>query len=203
MLFHPLASDQLNIIEALKEATGVYVPNLWDLITPQMADALYQRRDGKLNFITKALTGEPHDFELLMRLDLLSHSTGAWMGNGEELIQTGKAKFRELPAAREDIFNLISNSLVKNGIRDNGLALLVMERTRKGLFCSRGMSEDIEKLLLSLGLPEWYPDYLKKVKYLFPKAHSVEFLLVDLIDEWYHTQYPQIYEKVHAENGEN
>ena len=201
--FSFLSSDQLNVIEKLKEATGVYVPNLWDLITPQMADALYQRRHGKLNFITKALTGEPHDFELLMRLDLLSHSTGAWMGNGEELIQTGKAKFRELPAAREDIFNLISNSLVKNGIRDNGLALLVMERTRKGLFCSRGMSEDIEKLLLSLGLPEWYPDYLKKVKYLFPKAHSVEFLLVDLIDEWYHTQYPQIYKKVYAENVGN
>lgn len=198
-----LASDQLNKIEEIKEATGVNVPNPWEHVTPQMAEALYQRRHDKLSFISKELSGEPRDFDLLIRLDLLSHSTGAWIENGEELIQTGKAKFRELPAAREDIFNLISQSLAKSGVRDNGLALLVMERTRKGLFCSRGMPEDMEKLLISLGLPKWYPDYLKKVKYLFPKAHCIAYLLVDVIDEWYHMQYPQIHEKIHAEKQEN
>ena len=198
-----LINDQLNKIEKLREVTGVNPPNPWEQMTPQMAEELYHRRCEKLSFITDKLTKENHDFDLLLRIDLLSHATGAWMENGEQLIMRGKATFREIPAAREDIFNTISKALEQNGIRDNGLALLVMERTRKGLFCSRGMPEDIEKLLLSLGLPKWYPDYLKKVKYLFPKAHCIAYLLVDIIDEWYHMQYPQAYKKIHAENREN
>ena len=185
-----LISDQLNKIEKLREATGVNPPNPWEQMTSQMAETLYQQRCEKLSFITDKLTEEVCDFDLLLRIDLLSHATGAWMENGEQLITEGKANFREIPAAREDIFNTISKALERNGIRDNGLALLVMERTRKGLFCSRGMPEDIEKLLLSLGLPEWYPNYLKKVKYLFPKAHSVAYLLVDIIFEWYRINYP-------------
>lgn len=183
-------SDQLNMLEELREVTGANPPDPWEIMTPQMAEALYQKRSEKLSYITKKLTGEVHDFDLLLRIDLLSHATGAWTENAEQLIVGGKANFRDIPAAREDIFNTISKALAQDNIRDNGLALLAMERTRKGLFCSRGMPEDIERLLLSLELPGWYPDYLERVKYLFPKAHSVAYLLVDIIFEWYRINYP-------------
>ena len=196
-------SDRLNMIEQLRDATGINPPIPWDHITPRMAESLYQRHCKKLSFITDLLGDEAHDFELLLRMDLLSHATSAWEKNGKQLVQNGKASFRDLPAAREDVFNTISNALARNGIRDNGLALLAMERTRKGLFYSRGIPGEIEKLLLSLGLPAWYLDYLKGVRYLFPKAHSIGNLLVDIMDEWYHIQYPQIYKKIYDEKKEN
>ena len=77
-----------------------------------------------------------------------------------------------------------SVELNKKGIHDYGLALQVMDRGRKGLFSLRGMPENIEKYLLTLGLPDWFLGYLKQVKYLFPKGHCVAFLVIDLMHEW-------------------
>ena len=65
-----------------------------------------------------------------------------------------------------------------------------MEKARKGLFCSRGIPEDIEKMMRFLGLPTWYPDYLKKVRYLFPKGHAVDYILIEAILAWYKINFP-------------
>ena len=57
------------------------------------------------------------------------------------------------------------------------------------------MPAEVEKMLLSLGLPEWYPEYLKNVKYLFPKGHCISLLLCDIIFEWYAINYPKQYDQ--------
>jgi DNA polymerase-3 subunit alpha (Gram-positive type) len=59
-----------------------------------------------------------------------------------------------------------------------------MERAGTGKYSSRGMPENVESLLHSLDLPDWYPDYLKKVRYLFPKGHSVAYIMVDMVYQW-------------------
>lgn len=189
-------SDQLNEIEELRQITGVEPPDPLELVSPQMAESIYQNRCNNLSYITEALVAETHDFDLLMRIDLLSHATGAWFENGQQLVREGRAKFRQIPAAREDIWNEVSSALTEKGIRDNGFALQVMEKTRKGLYCSQGIPENVERLLLSLKLPKWYPDYLKKVKYLFPKGHCIAYLLVDIIRQWYRINYPVVFAQV-------
>ena len=55
----------------------------------------------------------------------------------------------------------ISDALSCSSIYYNGLAL--------------------EGMLHSLDLPEWYPEYLKNTRYLFPKDHGISVLLADLI----------------------
>ena len=194
--FSFVASERLNDIDRLRDITGINPPNPMEHITPGIINALYQKRCEKLSFITDKLRGIAPDFDLLVRIDLLSHATGAWEDNGDQLVRNGIADFRDVPAAREDIFNAISNALVHSNIRDDGLALYVMERTRKGIFYSAGLSEDLERTLISIGLPEWYAGYLRKVRYLFPKAHGVESLLVDIILEWYSINYPDEFLKV-------
>jgi DNA polymerase-3 subunit alpha (Gram-positive type) len=194
--FSFFVSERLNDIDRLRDITGVNPPNPMECITSEIVDALYQKRRENLAFITDKLSGIVPSFELLLRIDLLSHATGAWEENGDQLVLNGIADFNDVPAAREDIFNTIRNALAKSDIRDNGLALYVMERTRKGLFYSRGMSEDIERMLLSIGLPDWFPAYLRKVRYLFPKAHGIEYLLVDIILEWYSINFPAEFKKV-------
>ena len=185
-----LLHDQLDQIDQLRELTGVNLPELSTLLTPQMAEHLYQVRCEAGAYITDQINEPVHNFDLLLRLDLLGHATGAWSENGETLLEEGKATIWEIPAAREDIYNAVSKALAERNIRENGLALMVMEKARKGLFCSRGIPEDIEKLMRSLGLPTWYPDYLKKVRYLFPKGHAVDYLLIEAILAWYKINFP-------------
>ena len=103
--------------------------------------------------------------------------------NGEKLVNDSRAILRDIPAFREDIYNDISSALASSGIRDNGLALEVMENARMGLYQSRGISSELESMLFELGLPEWYPEYLKNVMYLFPKGHCVALLMLDMILE--------------------
>ena len=185
-----LINNQLNQIEQLRELTGVNPPELYTILTPEMAEHLYQTRCKADVSITHQINEPVHNFNLLLKLDLLEHATGAWSENGELLLRNGKATIWEIPAAREDIYNAISKTLAEKNIRDNGLALMVMEKARKGLFCSRGIPENIEKMLISLGLPAWYPEYLRKVCYLYPKAHMVDCLLTEIILEWYKLYFP-------------
>ncbi len=185
--------SQLDRLQKMTEITKTKLPDFRELLTPEMAEYLYARRCEKDPFITDRIPqGERHDFELLMRIDGMRHSTGAWIENGELLVQEGKAGFREIPAAREDIWNDISAALTKNGVFDNGVALLVMESAWRGQYFKNRMPDRIAEMLLSLGLPDWYPNYLEKIQYLFPKGHCIAFLVVDLICEWYRKNAPAV-----------
>lgn len=182
--------DQLNQIDRLRDLTGVNPPELRELLTSQMAEAVFQSRCKAGTCISDQINEPVHNFELLLRSNLLAHATGAWHENGEILLRNGTATIWELPAAREDIYHAVSKGLAAKNIRDNGLALMIMEKARKGLFCSRGIPENVEKMMISLGLPAWYPDYLRKVRYLFPKGHMVNYLLIEVILTWYRLNFP-------------
>ena len=191
-------ADQIQIAQ---EKTGTQIPDPLMLNTQEMLERLYQKRHARVPFITDCIPAdEHHDFDLLLRIDGFVHGTGAWLengfgdrhfSNGEQLVKEGRAAFREVPAVREDLWHDISSALNQCGIRDNGLALQVMEAVGKfGKKQFKGRAENLECTILSIGLPEWYPEYLKKVMYLFPKGHCVALLLVDMIYEWYAANYP-------------
>jgi hypothetical protein len=176
-----LISKQLDELETL----DMPLPDPVSLMTPAMARKLYHQRCEMAGFITDCLSSwEVRDFDLLLRIDSLSHSSGVWKDNGELLVREGTAVFRQIPAAREDLWKLVSQAAVAHGLRDNGLALTVMENARRGLFHSRGIPGHIRSAISTLDLPEWLPDHLSKILYLFPAGHCAAYLLADALAMW-------------------
>jgi len=190
-VFTFVVGNQLNRLHKFSELTKTKLPDFRELLTREMTESLYARRCEKVPFITDRIPQtERPDFNLLTRIDGMSHATGAWIENGALLVSEGKAAFREIPAAREDIWNDIRAALTENGVFDYGLALLVTECAWKGRYFGNQVPDPIVALLQSLGLPDWYPEYLGKIQYLFPKGHCIAFLTVDLMNEWYRRKDP-------------
>ena len=183
-----LFNEKLDELDRVKDQLDP-IPNPVSLMTAEMAEKLFCNRSEAFSFFTETLPAkEVHDFDLVLRIDALSHSTGAWTENGDMLVSTGVATVRDIPAAREDIWDAVSKALVQHNVHDHGLALMIMENARRGLFYSQGISDSVKNSILALGLPKWYPGYLEKVRYLFPKGHCVAYLLVDVLTEWAHSE---------------
>lgn len=206
-----LCNHELQKIHMLREMTHQKSPDPVQLATPQLAEQLYQNKREKSAYITGMTDmfgpNESHDFDMLMQIQGFTHGSAVWSefnfgrdkklsSNGEALVAQGRASFRDIPAFREDVWNDISVALTRNGIRDNGLALQMMEDVRLGRYFYKGMPKEYEEILHTLGLPEWYSEYLKKVMYLFPKGHCVSLMILDMILEWYKQQYPLEYAEV-------
>ena len=212
LMYELISDSRIQKIQLLQENTNTTLPNPLQHITPEMAEALYQKKccdcthtAASTKYLCQNLS---HNFDLLLKLDGFTHATNAWReewtfngakrhySNGEKLVKEERATLIDIPAFREDIWNDVSLALARNGIRDNGLALQIMEDTRKGWYYHIGMTKEYEKMLRSLGLPEWYPEYLKKVMYLFTKGHCVSLVLLDIILEWYRENYPEAWNMV-------
>lgn len=117
-------------------------------------------------------------FSDLVRIYGFAHGTDVWKGNGEELIKKGVAP-DELISHREDIML----ALVRNAA-DRKAAFQTAEMVRKGR---------AEKCLTDLreyDMPEWYIESMKKIRYLFPKSHAVEYVTNYLRMIWYKISYP-------------
>ena len=180
-----LVSQQLTTLDSLVAGTDVSLPDPAALLTDEGKERLYQKRCAQYPELTAPLSGErEHDFDLLVRIDGFTHGTNVWDNNGMHLVESGRASFRSIPSAREDIWNEVSLASRRNNIPDNGLALQIMESAQFGRYCHKGLPDRIKTFLSQLGLPEWYPDYLVGVVYLFPKGHCIAQLLVDATVEW-------------------
>ena len=216
IMYTMVCSDQIQKIQNLQKKTQTMLPAPLKYTLPEMFESLYQRKccdPAHTAASTKHLCENlSHNFDLLIKLDGFTHASGAWgehwvnngkemfESNGEKLVSEGRAAILDIPAHREDIWNDVNTALLQQGIRYNGFAMEVMETARKGQYTFQRMSTTVERMLLSLGLPEWYPEYLKNVKYLFPKGHCISLLLCEIILEWYHIHYPQAFLEVIATN---
>lgn len=136
-----------------------------------------------LRAISKAV--DPASFSDVVRLLGLTHGTGVWNNNAEILLSDGK-KLYELIANRDDIFNY----LLSKGM-DRKMAFLIMETVRKGKACSSGLSEEMLLELEKCGVPDWYIESFRKIMYLFPKAHSVNYALLEWRLLYYKLYYPE------------
>ncbi len=117
---------------------------------------------------------KPASVEELLRLEGFSHGVEVWPENAEEMIGEGWAA-SDCPAAREDIMN----DLVRAGL-PREQAYRIMDSVRRGRGVTRRDAEDI----LGAGLPEWYPGYLQRIRYMFPRAHSAHYLTHSLKLAW-------------------
>ena len=123
----------------------------------------------------------PENFADLVRISGFSHGTDVWNNNARELIKQGIATMRDAISTRDDIMNyLIMKGLPKED------AFSIMERVRKG----RGVTLSEEEALKKKGVKEWYIESLKKIKYVFPRAHAVAYVMMSYRIAWYKVYYP-------------
>ncbi len=136
---------------------------------------------------------QPKNFSELVRLSGLAHGTGVWRDNAEHLISDGTASISEVIGARDDIML----DLIKYGI-DRATAYKIMEITRKGKAATNLTPQHIQTMS-EHHVPQWYINSIKKISYMFPKAHAVEYVRYAVILAWYKLYHPQAYYQAYFE----
>ena len=124
---------------------------------------------------------QPTTIEELVRISGLSHGTDVWLGNAQDLVVNGVTTMREAIATRDDIMNYLR----KKGL-NNGDAFTIMEKVRKG----KGVTEEQEQLMIEHDVPDWYIDSCRKIKYMFPRAHAVAYVLMSMREAYYKVYHP-------------
>ncbi len=116
----------------------------------------------------------------LIRISGLSHGTGVWKDNAEDLITDG-AQLQQLICCREDIVYYLTQCGVS--FTD---AFNIMEKIRKG----KGVDPKFEQMMIQANVPKWYINSCKKIKYLFPKAHAAAYVIDALRTAYFKVYYP-------------
>ena len=78
--------------------------------------------------------------------------------------------------------------LIKNGMEPL-TSFKIMEDVRKG----KGLKPDYEDLMRKTGIPEWYIESCKKIKYMLQKAHDEDYVMMALRIAWFKVYYPEAY----------
>ncbi len=127
---------------------------------------------------------KPCTMEELLRISGLSHGTDVWLGNAKDLINDGVATLSECVCCRDDIMNY----LMDKGVQPK-LAFTTMESVRKG----KGLKPEMEQAMVEAGVPEWFMDSCRKIKYMFPKGHAVAYVTMSLRVAWFKLHEPLAY----------
>ena len=197
-----LGHDDPTIIKHLEDLTGVNAqeiplddPDVMSLFTSNRA--LHYVDDapdpilGDLGclavpeFGTKFVRGmvkdtKPTTFDDLLCISGLSHGTDVWLGNAADLVASG-IPLNECICCRDDIMNY----LIGKGVEPK-LAFQTMESVRKG----KGLKPEMEEAMKANNVPDWYIDSCKKIKYMFPKAHAVAYVMMAFRIAWFKVHRP-------------
>ena len=123
----------------------------------------------------------PTKFDTLLRLSGFSHGTDVWLGNARDLITSKTATVDQAIGCRDDIMLY----LISCGMPEKR-SFKIMEAVRKG----RGLPDGAEEEMIAAGVPDWYIGSCKKIKYLFPKAHAVAYVMMAFRIAWFKVHHP-------------
>lgn len=205
-----LSNDAVQMLKILKEKTGVE-PSENDLA--DNAKLLKSIKEVNTDFIPEMGTEyvkkqiertQPQKFSDVVVLNGLLHSTGAYVYNAEKMFENNVCDFESVIAFRDDVL-LYLDKRRKEYIERNGNdapishldCYKISEIIRKGR-AKRELSK-YKNALCEIGVPDWYIDSAKGISYLFPKAHSVEYMIVSFKLLWYKLNYPNEYLKAYNE----
>lgn len=131
---------------------------------------------------------QPAKFSDLVKISGLSHGTDVWLNNAKNLIESKVTTFDDVIGCRDDIMLY----LIHKGLPSKA-AFDIMEAIRKG----KGLKDEQKTLLANHKVPQWYVDSCQRIKYLFPKAHAVAYVLMAVRVAWFKVHYPLHYYAVY------
>ena len=199
-----LGHDDPTVIRMLEDLTGIDAKTIplddketLSLFTSNKALKLLDGKDigtslgtyGVPEFGTKFVRQmledtKPTTFSELARISGLSHGTDVWLGNAQDLIQQGLCDLSHSICARDDIMIY----LIASGLEEEH-SFKIMESVRKG----KGLKPEDEEAMRAANVPEWYIDSCKKIKYMFPKAHAVAYVMMGFRVAWFKVHHPKAY----------
>ena len=144
---------------------------------------------GVPEFGTKFVQGmldvtRPTTVSELIRISGLSHGTDVWLNNAQDLILNGVTTLKQAICTRDDIMLY----LIAQGVAPK-MAFDTMENVRKG----KGLKPEMEAAMVEQKVPQWFIDSCKKIKYMFPKAHAVAYVMMGLRVAYYKVHHPREY----------
>ena len=155
---------------------------------------LFQEKTGAIGlpeFGTKFVRGileltKPKTFSDLVIISGLSHGTDVWLNNAKDLVEKG-IPLQNVIGCRDDIMTY----LIHRGLKPKD-AFFIMESVRKG----KGLKPEWEEIMKPV-VDDWYIDSCKKIKYMFPKAHAVAYVMMAIRIAWFKVHHPYWYYAVY------
>lgn len=145
-------------------------------------------------FVRKLLSDTmPKTFAELVKISGLSHGTGVWAGNAQELV-LGKTDFGAIPfsdviGCRDDIMVYL---LYQN--LEPLKAFEIMEFVRKGKVQKNPDKwKSYKEYMIEMKVPDWYVWSCEQIQYMFPKAHATAYVLMALRIAWFKVYSPKLF----------
>lgn len=130
---------------------------------------------------------QPKNFGQIVRVSGYSHGTDVWLNNAQDLIKEGKPP-EDTIATRDDVMT----NLIAMGVEPS-LAFKTMEYVRKGKAAKNGLEPKMLEAMKAANVPEWFKKSCETVKYLFPKAHAIAYVLMAYRIAYCKVHYPKAF----------